>query len=58
VAKSPEEEPRLSDEQAQAMMPMVLELQRLIQSRMRQTLRPGEELGIISLTSCTNNSCN
>jgi hypothetical protein len=59
MAKEPvSEESRLSDEELQALMPMVLQLQRLIQDRVGRGLRPREELAVISITSCNNNSCN
>ena len=53
-----EEEFEASEEDLQAMMPMVLSLQRLLQERLRRGVRPRDELAIISLTSCNNNSCN
>jgi hypothetical protein len=52
-----EGEPRLSDEELKAMLPIVLNLQKLIQVRMERAIRPGEELGIISVTSCNSHSC-
>jgi hypothetical protein len=52
-----EREPRPSDEELRAMLPMVLNLQKLIQVRLERAIRPGEELGIISVTSCNNHSC-
>jgi hypothetical protein len=53
-----DEELQPSEEELRAMMPSVLDLQRLIQERLTRGVRPRDELGIISLTSCNNNSCN
>jgi hypothetical protein len=51
-------EPTPSEEELQAMMPTVLQLQRLIQDRLSRALRPNGEPFSISLTSCNHNSCN
>jgi hypothetical protein len=47
-----------SAEELRAMLPIVLELQRLIEERTRPGAVPREELGSISCTSCAHHSCN
>lgn len=48
-----------SIEEVQEMMPTVLELQRLISSRMSRSVRRpgGDDFGVISCTSCNSQSC-
>jgi hypothetical protein len=54
----PGQEPRPTQEELEAMMPNVLELQRLFMDRMRRALRPRDEFAVVSCTSCDNQSCN
>jgi hypothetical protein len=52
------EVPNPDDPEFKAMLPMVLELQKLLEERFRRPLRPGNEVASISLTSCDHHSCN
>ena len=54
---SPERETVPTEADLEAMLPTVLELQKLIQERLGRGLRPRDELAIISVTSCNHHSC-
>jgi hypothetical protein len=52
------EESAPSEEELRAMLPTVLQLQKLIQDRLSRAMRPNGEPFNISLTSCDHHSCN
>ncbi len=53
--------PAPTDEELQRLvMPTILELQKVLVERFRRptTMRPGDELAVVSVTSCNQQSCN